>query len=85
MEWDMPRGAQVPTSQESLHEKSVRIALDYLARTNEIDDPDKASEFLGRHIAKQMANGETSSLVLSNKAIIAFQHQKPSPQLHLVD
>lgn len=61
-----------PVPTECLHEQSVKIALDYLAGIGKLTRPQQAFEYIGKHIAQQMRDGQQSALVLSNKAIIAY-------------
>ena len=56
-----------------LLEQSIQIAWDYLERTGEINEPDTASRFLGETIAVMMRHGQTNRLLLSNRAITAYQ------------
>jgi hypothetical protein len=57
-----------------LLENSVQIAWDYLERTGEIDDAAAASRFLASTIENMIRDGERRRLILSNRAITAFQH-----------
>jgi hypothetical protein len=52
---------------------SLQIAWDYLERTGEIDDPLVASRFLSHHIELMIRSGERRRLMLSNKAITAYE------------
>jgi len=72
-------------SVDCLHEQSVKIALAYLAGVGELESPQQAFEFIGAHIAQQMHDGQQSHLVLSNKAIAAYQRHKADDVYHLVD
>ena len=56
-----------------LLENSIQIAWDYLERTGEIDDAPAVSRFLSNHIELLIRAGERRRLLLSNKAIAAFQ------------
>src|ERR1700704_6334584 len=56
-----------------LMEESVQIAWDYLERTGEIDDPLEASKFLTEVIEAMIRQGTKSRLLLSNRAITAYQ------------
>jgi hypothetical protein len=56
-----------------LKEYAVQIAWDYLEQTGEIDDAAFASRFLMNSVDRMIEAGERSRLVLSNKAIIAYQ------------
>jgi len=72
-------------SVDCLHEQSIKIALAYLAGVGELDSPQQAFEFIGAHIAQQMHEGQQSQLVLSNKAIAAYQRHKANDVFDLVD
>ena len=68
---------------ESLHvltENSVQIAWDYLERTGEIDDPRLASKVLLDAVESMVRQGVRSRLLLSNRAITAYQRFKQGPQ-----
>jgi hypothetical protein len=70
--------------ERSLHillENSIQIAWDYLERTGEIDDAPTASRFLSNHIELLIRGGERRRLVLSNKAITAYQRFKLERQV----
>jgi hypothetical protein len=67
-----------------LFEQSLKIAVDYLVQTGELRDPQDGFEFIGRHISQQMNAGQTSPLMLSNLAIIAYQNHVGAQKLHLV-
>jgi hypothetical protein len=54
-------------------ENAVQIAWDYLEQTGEIEDAAFASRFLLNSVRQMIEAGERSRLVLSNKAIIAYQ------------
>jgi hypothetical protein len=56
-----------------LMENAVQIAWDYLEQTGEIEDAAFASRFLLNSVRQMIEAGERSRLVLSNKAIIAYQ------------
>jgi hypothetical protein len=59
-----------------LMEKAIEIARDYLERTGELGDPEEASKFLMNRVEAMIRRGERSRLVLSNKAITAYQQAK---------
>lgn len=59
-----------------LLEKSVQIAWDYLERTGQIDDPTFVSDYLADRVETLIRGGERNRLVLSNKAIGAFERLK---------
>lgn len=66
-----------------LLESAAAIALDFLARTGEIDDTSDASQFLTNKIGFMMAQGERNRLVLANRAITAFQRYKETRRIEL--
>jgi hypothetical protein len=57
----------------TLMEESLQIAWDFLDRTGEIDDPRAASRYLGDSIEYMIRQGQRSRLVISNRAIRAYQ------------
>ncbi len=60
-----------------LIENSLQIAWDFLDRSGGIADPQQAAEILLQSIKTQILKGESRTLMLSNRAIAAFeQHQK---------
>jgi len=63
----------MPLPAAFLLEQSIQIAWDYLERTGEIDEPETASRFLSDTIAIMMRHGQTNRLLLSNRAITAYQ------------
>jgi hypothetical protein len=59
-----------------LMENSIQIAWDYLERTGQIVNPEFASWFLLDVVENLVRHGERRRLMLSNKAISAYeQHQ----------
>ena len=54
----------------------IQIAWDYLRRAGEIDDAAMASRFLVIYIEGLIRRGERRRLLLSNKAITAYQSFK---------
>jgi hypothetical protein len=66
-----------------LLESAIRIAWDFLERAGEIDDPVEAGRFLNDKIAFMMAQGQRNRLILSNRAIAAFQHYKLARTIEL--
>ncbi len=56
-----------------LLEESVRIAIDFLDRTGEIDDLGEACRFLVGKVESMMAQGQCNKLLLANRAISAYQ------------
>lgn len=59
-----------------LMENSIQIAWDYLEMTGEIDDAPMASQFLLDAIEHMVRKGERRRLILSNRAIMAYQRFK---------
>ncbi|MET4842628.1 hypothetical protein [Bradyrhizobium japonicum] len=60
-----------------LIENSLQIAWDFLDRSGGIADPQQAAEILLQSIETQILKGKSRTLMLSNRAIAAFeQHQK---------
>jgi hypothetical protein len=52
----------------------VQIAWDYLERSGELGDAAYASYFLSQTIGKMVRQGERRKLLLSNRAIEAYQN-----------
>jgi hypothetical protein len=63
-----------------LIEHSIQIAWDYLERTGELDDPENASKVLLDTVEAMIRQGVRSRLLLSNRAITAYQRFKKEPQ-----
>jgi hypothetical protein len=59
-----------------LIEDSVQIAWDYLDLAGEIEDALSARRFLLRHVEMLFAKGVRSRLLLSNRAIAAYQQSR---------
>ncbi|WP_398477715.1 hypothetical protein [Tardiphaga sp.] len=68
---------------DALHEQSVKIALDYLERTG-VCAADAAFDYVGRHVAYQIEQGEGSRLKLSNRAISAFMRHRDNAPLRVI-
>jgi hypothetical protein len=64
-----------------LLENAIQIAWDYLERTGQIDDVAVASRFLSDNIELMIRRGERRRLLLSNKAITAYQRFKQERQV----
>lgn len=64
-----------------LLENSIQIAWDYLERTGEIDDGSVASQFLAGTIEHFIRSGERRRLILSNRAITAYQRFRREPKV----
>ena len=60
-------------SLSQLLEESFQIAWEYLERTGELADGAVASRFLSDTIETMIRRGQRSGLVLSNRAISAYQ------------
>ena len=56
-----------------LLEESVRIAIDFLDRTGEIDDLSETCQFLVNKVGFMIAQGQRNRLLLANRAIAAYQ------------
>jgi len=67
---------RVMTSLAYLLEESFEIAWNYLAASGEIDDAVAANRFLGRTIELMIRAGQRNRLLLSNRAISAYQRVK---------
>ena len=61
----------------------MMIAWDYLERTGELGDPEVASRVLLDSIEGQIGKGERRKLMLSNRAIIAYQRYRAGLRLPL--
>jgi hypothetical protein len=59
-----------------LIENSLQIAWDYLERTGGIADPQQTAEILLGSIKTQILRGENRKLMLSNRAITAYERHK---------
>jgi hypothetical protein len=57
----------------TLVETSLQIAWDFLGAVGEIFDQQQAAEFLLRNIQSQILSGERRTLMLSNRAITAYE------------
>jgi hypothetical protein len=71
-------------SVEHLHEQSMKIALDFLARSGELQDTNDAVHIVGSHIARLIGSGEMRTLKLSNLAIDSYLRQRDDAPLQLV-
>lgn len=70
---DRPAAIAACSSVEALHERAMKIALDFLAQSGALHGADDAVEFVGAHIARQIGSGETRVLMLSNAAIDSYR------------
>ncbi|MBV9462191.1 MAG: hypothetical protein JO141_32390 [Bradyrhizobium sp.] len=59
-----------------LLEESVRIAVNFLERTGEVDDIGETCQFLVNKVGFMIAQGERNRLLLSNRAITAYQRYR---------
>ena len=66
-------------SLSQLLEESLQIAWEYLERTGKLGDGAEASRFLSETIEVLIRRGERSRLVLSNRAISAYQGFRKDP------
>jgi len=67
-----------------LVENSFQIAWDYLERTGELGNPAVASRVLLDALEIMIRRGERRKLLLSNKAIDAYQRFRAERRLELV-
>jgi hypothetical protein len=63
-----------------LLESSLQIAWNYLERTGELEEPEVASMFLLDAMELMVRQGVRSRLLLSNRAITAYQRFKRGRQ-----
>jgi hypothetical protein len=73
----------IETPQQVL-ESSFRIAWDYLEATGELGQPDAAAAVLLDAIGTMMSRGEYRTLLLSNRAITAYQRRHAKQDFALV-
>jgi hypothetical protein len=66
-----------------LLEESVRIAVNFLERTGEVDDVGETCQFLVNKIGFMIAQGERNRLLLSNRAITAYQRYRRARTIEL--
>src|SRR5882757_412531 len=66
-----------------LLESAVQIAWEFLERAGEIDDPAEASRLLTAKIEFMIRQGQRNKLILSNRAITAFQRYKRARTIEL--
>ena len=59
-----------------LMEEAIQIAWDYLERTGQIDDPEFTSKFLLDNVEHAVRIGERRQLILTNRAISAYERLK---------
>ncbi len=58
-----------------LIEHTVQIAWNYLERTGQISDPAFTGRFLSTTVEEMVRNGEHRRLMLTNRAITAFERR----------
>lgn len=66
-----------------LLEESVKIAYDYLERTGESDNAGDTCRFLVTKVGFMIAQGERNRLLLSNRAITAYQRYRKARTVEL--
>jgi hypothetical protein len=66
-----------------LLEESVKIAVDFLDRTGEIDDLGEACRFLVGKVEFMIAQGQRNRLLLSNRAITAYRRYREARTIEL--
>lgn len=66
-----------------LLEDSVKIAVDFLERTGEIDDLGEACQFLVNKVGFMIAQGQRNRLLLANRAIAAYQRYRKARTVEL--
>jgi len=62
--------------QPLLMEDSIRVAIDFLDRSGEIEDFDETFQFLVDQVGFMIAQGQRNKLLLANRAISAFQRYR---------
>ena len=67
-------------SLQFLVEDSIQIAWNYLERTGELEERDIASRVMLDAVDSMLRQGVRSRLLLSNRAITAYQRFKQGPQ-----
>jgi hypothetical protein len=63
-----------------LIEEAIRIAWNYLERTGELEEPEIAGKILLDSVELMVRQGVRSRLLLSNRAIMAYQRFKQGRQ-----
>jgi len=66
-----------------LLDEAVKIAIDFLDRTGEIDDIDEACQFLVNKVGFMIAQGQRNRLLLANRAIAAYQRYRQARTIEL--
>jgi hypothetical protein len=67
----------------SLLDESVKIAIDFLDRTGEIDDLGETCQFLVNKVSFMIAQGQRNRLLLANRAIAAYQRYRKARTVEL--
>jgi hypothetical protein len=66
-----------------LLEESVKIAVDFLDRTGEIDDIAETCQFLVNKVEFMIAQGQHNRLLLANRAIAEYQRYRKARTVEL--
>jgi hypothetical protein len=66
-----------------LIEGSVKIAVDFLERTGEIDDLGETCRFLVDKVSSMIEQGQRNRLILANRAIAAYQRHRMARTIEL--
>lgn len=66
-----------------LLDEAVKIAVDFLDRTGEIDNPREACQFLQEKVAFMISQGQRSRLLLANRAIASYQCYRKARTIEL--
>jgi hypothetical protein len=66
-----------------LLEESVKIAVNFLDRSGEIDHMGETCEFLVNKVGFMIAQGHRNRLVLANRAIAAYQRYREARTVEL--
>ncbi len=69
--------------QPFLVEDSARIALDFLDRSGQMDDPVETGRFVVDRIRFMIAQGQRNRLLLANRAISAFEQYRKARTIDL--
>ena len=63
--------------------EAKQIALEFLERSGEIDDPAEVNRFLTGKIEQMIGQGQRNRLALSNRAIAAFREYRRARTIEL--
>ncbi len=66
-----------------LVEDAARIALEFLDRSGQMDDPVETSRFVADRIKFMIARGQRNRLLLANRAISAFEQYRKARTIEL--